>query len=61
MTLDQIKTSIQVIKCLNFAYKATKNEHYKNRALKALWVLKKGIKDYKKNYNNDDKTLIMAA
>jgi hypothetical protein len=60
MTLDQVKTSIQVIKCLNFAYKATKNEHYKNRALKALWILKKGIKDYKKNYNAD-KTFIIAA
>lgn len=60
MTLEQIKTSIQVIKCLNFAYKATKNDHYRTRALKALWVLKKGIKDYKRNYNAD-RTLIMVA
>jgi hypothetical protein len=57
MTLEQIKTSLMVIRGLNLAYKATKQEHYKLQAMRRLWALKGEIR----RYNLDDKTLIMAA
>jgi hypothetical protein len=57
MTLEQIKTSLMVIRGLNLAYKATKQDHYKLQAMRRLWALKGEIR----RYNLDDKTLIMAA
>jgi hypothetical protein len=56
MTLEQIKTSLMVIRGLNLAYKATRQEHYKVQAMRRLWALKGEIRRY-----NLDKTLIMAA
>jgi len=56
MTLEQIKTSIMVIRGLNLAYKATKQDHYRLQAMRRLWALKGELRRY-----NLDKTLIMAA